>query len=284
MKSLFKIGLLASLAAALLMACGCSDDDPVSPVGKQVGNLNNPELTQVMGNVAISELYADQLLDDIFDVLEGVFDSAAQASPGNRARPGVVSGIDADSISLTYSATSQYWHRYVRIEEPADTLTINDSIQFLHAIGPVQWPDSTLLTGLHAGAQMNMLIGYDTTIEAAQELTIMGDIVGRGDITLNGTQAVYRGIINDTCSVIVELARTATDIVMNIAASVEPGCPDSGVLSSAASISMECVTPATLSYDNSWTIVETFTGDNTRSVVVEDATTRWVFTDSCNVE
>lgn len=282
MQRMFKIGLFAALVAALLIAVGCSDDDPVGPVDKQVGNMNNPDLLLVTGSVAISELYADQLLDDILDVLEGVFERAALARSGNRAQPGVVSGIDADSmIILTYDSISQYWYWDVQIVDQEDTLTINDSIQFLHATGPVKWPDSTLLTGLHTGAGMRKVTELTNEVVAAQLLTVMGDIVNRGDVTLNGTQSVTRSSTGDSCTVIVELSRSAADVVMSIAPSAGSRCPESGVLSSVASISIECSSLGLLSYDNSFTIVQTFTGNDTYDVVVEDAITRWTFPDSC---
>ena len=285
MKNLIKTGLLMALAFALLLAIGCDEDDPAGPADKQIGDVNNPAFQQLMASMETSELYTGMLLDDIFDVLDAVFEEAAPGVSGDRSHPFAVTGIEADSVSLVYHATSQYWFWYLHSESGTalDTLamTIIDSVQFLHADGPVQWPDSTLLTGIHTGAFLEMVSGADNEIEASQLLTVMGDIVNRGDITLNGAQSIDLLFVADSCTVTMDMSTTATEVVVNLAHVDTAGCPESGAFQHQGTVGIECTGQGALNFNDTWTVVQTFTGDDMFAIVAENSTTRWTYSGSC---
>ena len=280
MKIFLKIGLLTTLALALLLAAGC-DDDPAGPNEKQTGDLNNPEYLQLIGSMESSELYTGMLLDNIFNVTDAVFGEGAHGVSGDRSYPIAVTGIEADSVYLIYHPNSQYWYWYLQSVADTLTTTIIDSVQFLHAEGPVQWPDSTLLTGIHTGALLQMAFSSGSEIEADQLLTIMGDIVSRGDITLNGAQSIDMLFLADSCTATMDMGTTATEVALNIAHVDGSGCPESGVFRHQGTVGIECTGQGNLSFSDSWTIVQTFTGNDTHTVVAENSTTRWTFSGDC---
>jgi len=232
-----------------------------------------------------SELYTDTLLFGIFDILDAVFDSAGQGVSGDRSHPTTVTGIEADSVYLTYHDASQYWYRYSHSVVPSDTdtmtTTIIDSVQFLHADGPVQWPDSTFLTGVNTGALLHIVSSNGSEIEADQLVTILGNIVDQGDVTLNGVQSIGMLFVSDSCTATMDMGITATEVVLNIAHIDTSGCPESGVFQHQGTVGLECTGEGALSYSDSWTIVQTFTGDDGYIVVVENSTTRWTYSGSC---
>ena len=286
MKNSLKAGMLVALALGLLLAAGCGDEDPAGPTEKQIGDLNNPEYLNLMAAMDDSEEYTGMMMEDIFGVMGLVFAGGLGGVSGDRERPITVNGVEADSVYLVYHATSQYWYWYLQSEVPMDTDTLTttliDSVQFLHADGPVQWPDSTLLTGVNTGALLLMESGLGSAIEAAHLLTFSGNIVDQGDVTINGTQSIDMLFVGDSCTVTLDMSIVASDIAMNID-HVEnyDGCPESGVLNHQGTAGIVCTSGGGLNFSDSWTIVQTFTGDDTYSVVVENSTTRWSFTDTC---
>jgi hypothetical protein len=285
MKNLSRIGLLAMLVMVLLLAVGCDEDDPAGPTEKQTGDLNDPEFQQMMASMDAGELYISMLQDDIFDVIDAVFAGGLQGVSGDRQHPVTVTGVDADSVYLVYHETSQYWYWYLQAIEPSDadtlTVTIIDSVQFLHVAGPVQWPDSALVTGIRTGALLHMISTLGNEIEAAQLLTVMGDIVDKGDITLNGTQSIDMSFVADSCAVIMDLGTSANAVVMNLAHVDSSGCPESGAFSHQGTMGIACTGQGGLNFSDSWTVVQTFTGNDTFSVVAENTTTRWRYSGSC---
>jgi len=292
MKKLLKAGLLAALVLSLLIAVGCDEDDEgaTGSTDKQVGDLNNPEFLQVQAALEDADEFSGLMFEAVLFAIDTILFEAGQGSSG-RTYPGKhLTSTEADSVLLTYHETSQYWYLYSSSQITAgdDTLTMvtTDSIQFLHLDGPVQWPDSSLLIGVNNGVYLSMMSSGGEHIIAGQLLTVMGEILTDGDITMNGNQVFDVLLANDvdSCSLDLNLTTTATNVVLNIEHVDSSGCPSSGVLQQHGTIAIACTGTPSVSYSDTWTITQTFTGDDMYTVVAENSTTRWTYSGSCRDE
>ncbi len=293
MKKLILFAVLIGLVLSVVIGCSSDDDDsPVTPITKEDGSLDDFEFMAAAEAYYSAEGMSDMMLGWIDVLIDTVFeDSASLSSSG---KPFVITAT-SDSVYATYHSNSQYWYFYARavdtsygqgqeIEDIA-TFFLEDSIQFLHGTTPVQWPDSTLLTGIKNGAVLNIDSEADQVgLAAGQLITLTGDIVYRGDITLVGSQYFELDIYaagDDTCNLSLDMATTANAIQGNLTVMDNEGCPTSGSLSNSGVIAISCTGDTTFSFTDNWTIAETFYGDSA-VVVFENTTTRWTFTDYCD--
>lgn len=288
--------LMMSLALVLAVVIGCSDDDentPTDPNGLETGSLDDPEL-----GLAQEALYnADDFSGELFTWMGFFIDSVLGEASQQSSSSSFVAKLASDSVFATYHDGSEYWYMYFRnidtlfgngVILDIITVTLYDSIQFLHSGDPVQWPDSSLLTGIINGAALVITTqnGFDDAF-AAQNVTVVGApgaIANKNDVTFNGTRTFEFGITDESgdCSLGLNATTTLTDLLMNIAYVDEGGCPEDGNLLHTATITIECTGDTTFSFSDTWTFDQTFDGD-TIHVVVENSTTRWTFTDTCDV-
>ena len=132
MKRIFVLGGMLLLLTALSMWSGCSDDDEgaTNPTLRQGDTLDPGFLAFRDGTDAVNEV-TDMMLGFVFNVADSVLHDADNPN----AKPlGIPTGLDveADSIFLTYHATSQYWYVYLFGSSTEDTAIVTDSVQFLH--------------------------------------------------------------------------------------------------------------------------------------------------------
>lgn len=289
MKRFVLFAIMAGLLLFLIAGCGIDDDEtPFTPETKEDGDLNDPTYQAVEGAFTESEAMADELWMWLADVVDTVFaDSASLASSK------LAGGQAADEVMMTYHSSSRYWYLYVshvdtsfgqgQAVDDIVTFVLHDSIQFLHGTNPVQWPDSNLLTAVNNGVLLTITTQSGTgNVTATQRVNVTGDIVNRGDVTLNGTRSYDFGFQDQaqSCAMSIDIAGAADDVFMNIAAMDNEGCPYSGVLSHEGTIGIECTGDTTFSYSGTWWITQTFYGDH-YDIVVENATTRWSTTEQC---
>ena len=113
-------------------------------------------------------------------------------------------------------------------------------------------------------------------------LTIAGtDIFGAGDVLINGNQALDLSFDDSTsfsdCSFDINMATVLSNIALNVN---NDECPSAGSIIHNGSMSISCTGDTTFSFNDNWTISQTFSGGNS-TVVFENSTTRWEVTDSC---
>ncbi len=289
MKKLLKAGLFAALALSLVVALGCGDDDEsgTGPTEKQVGDLNDPVFLQVQAAIDDAEEFSGLMLQAVLFAIDTILSEAGQGSPGRPHPPRHSISVEADSVLLTYHETSQYWYLYthsqVVVGDDILTTTVADSVQFLHADGPVQLPDSALLTGVNNGVYLSMVSTAGEHVVGGQQVAVTGEILAYGDIVLGGVQTFDVLLENDTdsCSLDLDLTNTATNVALNIAHTEEGGCPSSGVMQYHGVVALECTGTPAISFSDTWTVTETFTGNDTYTVVAENSTTRWTYSGNC---
>lgn len=288
--------LLMSLGLLLAMVMGCGDDEttPTEPEDLQTGSIDDPGFQLAQEAVDNAEDFSDEMFDRMERIIDSVFFMKSQLSAAGNA----VTGSAADEVFLVYNEDSDYWFLYFEGEETIYgqgdvvedivTITLFDSIQFLHGLNPVQWPDSALLTGIANGAALAVTTQSGLgNANATQQVTIEGapgEIAFAGDVILDGIRTFDLGLTNEggSCVIALEATATATEIALNITDSEEGACPQSGNLVHVATISIECTGDTTFSFSDTWTFDQTFFGD-TIQVVVENTTTRWTFTDTCDI-
>lgn len=297
MKKSLMILLIAIVATGLVLVIGCSKDDEetTQPVVKQTGDPNAEEFEATGAAFGFIEMLNQEMFGFMFETIDTILND-----PGfpvaSKGRFAVFStGTTSDTIFLTYHAGSQYWYLYaqavdtetIELEDVIITLTVTDSIQFLHGAIPVQWPDSALLTGVKNGASMEMSFSNEmASIDAHQRITVMGDLPGYGDIEVDGNSSfdVYMSMdgVEQSCTFDMNLSSTLTDIMMNLVNMDAGGCPSSGRASYGGAINLACQGDTTFTFNDNWSVVQTFTG-TTIQYVVENSTHRWEFEEPCGV-
>ncbi len=294
MKRLILLAIMLGLA--LTFVIGCSDDDedaiPTTPTILEQGSLDDADFVAAQEALFGAEDFGDSLFVWMEECMERV-----ESDPDNPANAGKVVPTMAasDPVIITYHDGSQYWYIYIQSVDTiygqgqtiTDILTfvLEDSIRFLHGSTVVQWPDSDLLTRVNNGALMTVTtqsgLGNAT---AAQNVSVVGEIVARGDVTIDGSLSVNFSVSGPggACSASLAATATADDIVLNMTEADDGGCAQSGHMAHIGTLALECTGDDTLSYSERWTFDQTFYGDSTL-VVVENSTTRWTFTDTCDV-
>jgi hypothetical protein len=288
MKHLMRLLPVLMVAMLMMLIVGCSDDDEsTNPVQKQPGDPNDAEFQQMLEALDEVGEFNGEMLVFMLASIDSILQLQGGGWPGRPHRELLAAGVEADSIFFTYHATTQYWYVYYQGEDTNGpetiTMTVEDSVQFRHATGPVQWPDSALLTGVNNGILMTYETNLGDTIVANQRLTVTGEILTAGDIVISGTQGfdVYSAGGLGGCTIDLDMASTATALALNIAHTDQGGCPESGVWSHAGAIGLTCVGPPPVIYNESWTINWTFTGSDNYTIVAENSTTRWNYSGNC---
>jgi len=293
MKRLLFLGVLLMLGASLAFIAGCDEDEATNPTEKAVGDTLDPVFGALEeGFEGVDEMtpfMLSQSLGFAFFILYDTSESVAGKYPFS------IEGLESasDSVFYTYHSNSQYWYFYassVDTSVSGDTvedITIEDSIQFLHGSSPVQWPDSAELTGINAGGSVSIHSAPADTLSFNQNFTIIGNISGMGDVVINGNGQVIGAGDFDTdslgsCHGSLTLTQTISNVEINLTdMDEEDNCPAAGVIHLAGTAGIECICgDTTLSFNDSWTITQTFSGDYI-TTVYENSTTRWTVVYNC---
>ena len=294
MKKLIVILSMAMLGIGLIFFVGCSDDEETTqPVVKQTGDPDDEEFEAAGEAFGIVEMFNGMMFGFTYELMDTIYnhpDFPGTFKPGLRR---LAAGINGDSVYLTYHSDSKYWYFFLQVcdTSPGDpdpvimTFTITDSLQFLHGSTAVQWPDSAQLTGLKHGAAV-IITSSDGSGSAAahQSASIFGDIPGMGDIEINGSTSFDIDFVTASeepyCSFDININGSVTNVLMNLTDMENDGCPYSGRVSYNGTINIACVGDTNFTYNDHWTVVQTFDGD-TINYVVENSTHRWVFDEAC---
>lgn len=288
--SLFLIFIISII---LLISIGCGEDDPVSSQ-KAEGELTDAEFLIAKNSVEGFSQFTSQM----FGSMNWLVDTVVSVSPNGVSIKNFIEPFTpyaaSDSLSFSFHTNSQYWYYYISIEE--STLTIEnvweleqfviiDSVQFLHGSTPVQWPDSTLLTGINSGARVEITTTENNSSIVAYHLfSIEGDFFNMGIGTLNGTNGLeITGADTESgCVMTVDFEGTATDLVVNLdELGSDNSCPSSGTMTQTGSMSFVCTGETNFNFSDSWDINQTYSNGSVH-VIFENSTTRWEFDENCS--
>ena len=282
-------GLL--LLSALSLWTGCSDDDEATSPTLAQGDTLDPDFISFREGYDATNMTTDMMLEMIFHVTDSLLHDADNPNAKPLRIPTNLQ-IEDDSITATYHSTSQYWYVYfLGTDGEQDSMIVTDSVQFLHATGPVQWPDSASLTGIKSGMSFHLREGLWVG-DATHNITLIGDFPNRGEVVANGSQHVSIAIGDDVvyfpddqmdCEFSLTFNTTFTDVTLDLE-HMGDGCPLAGSLTSTGTAVIDCSNETdTVAVDGSWTVTESFTG-TVANWVIENATTRWVGVDSCGAD
>ncbi len=290
MKRLLLLATLLTLGLSLAFVTGC-DEDKGTNEEKAVGDTLDPVFGAIEEGFAgvddMTPFMLSQSLEFAFFLLYDTSESVAcKGSFDTKALR-----VASDSVFYTYHSSSQYWYFYgshVDTSVSGDTvedLTVEDSIQFLHGVNPVQWPDSNQLTGIKAGGSVSAYSAPADTLLFNQNFTIIGDIPGMGDVVINGNGQVTAAGDFDTdslssCHGSLTMTQTISNVELNLTTLEEDDCPTAGTVVNTGTVSIECTGDTTFSFSDSWTITQTFSGDII-TIVFENSTTIWTVTYTC---
>lgn len=290
MKRLLFLGVPLMLGVLLALVSGCdSDKDSTGPTNKATGDPEDP-IFQTADSVfeGCNEI-TEGILFSVVEYTDMVFSfDTSQSSPKQGFYPGTCLGVTADSFLYVYHANSQYWYFYFGYWDTTTSetlsITMEDSMQFLHGSTPVQWPDSALLTGVKAGQSINISSVGEGSASANQNVTITGDIPGMGDIVLTGYGQVNVDVSCDdpqgSCDASLDMTHTISNLQLNLTDVMQDGCPTAGTIRHSGSISIECTGDTSLTFSDSWIVTQTYSSDII-TTVFENSTTKWTVTGTC---
>lgn len=294
MKKFLLVLLSLSVITGVILVIGCSDDDETTqPIVKQTGDLSDPEYLATDDALGFVEFLNGMMFNNMFMTMDSAMMNPAFHGIAKSDYSGMATGIASDTIFLTYHSGSDYWYLWgqavdtetVDTQQVIITMTIADSVQFLHGMTPVQWPDSALLTGVKHGASLEYSTDNNIlSVDAHQLITVTGDLPGYGDIEVDGSSS-FDAYVSEAsggpgCTFDLNLGSTVTDLLMNLETIDAGGCPYSGRTAYNGAINMTCIGDTSFTFNDYWSIVQTFTGSSIH-YVVENSTHRWEFDESC---
>ncbi len=296
MKRLLIVSMLMLIGVSLVFVLGCDEEKSTGPGGnKTEGDPNDPVYTAVSDGMEAPGEFNGMLLSFTMEFSDAILDSDVVLVPqGEKTFFEKALGIEAESLSLSYHDASQYWYFFFTADEldtlsngVIDTLvlTVTDSIQFLHDTLPVQFPDSALLTGIKCGASLEATSSFHGTISVTQNASIEGDLPAQGDIMIVGTGTMNMNGRNneDTvsyCTIVLAMNVVFDSLQANLTDLENDGCPYAGSWSFSGSINLNCFGDTLFSYNDTWTVHETFNG-NITTTTFENSTTKWTIVDTC---
>jgi hypothetical protein len=253
----------------LFLATGCSDDN--QPLTQ--GDPADPAFTTFQAQFEPVFDMTGQMVEMVFATLDGV---TAQQSGG-------VAPLAAEyGLSLAWNEETQFWVGHLTFCSEGDTtcFTAVDSVQFLGASGPVQYPDESLseirsfidvaVTGpgiLEAHAYQNLVFTLDGQMVAMN---------GAG-----GHDASYMGEDGSggSCEFEAHFTMTAQDVVMSLSSG---GCPVSGAATYNGSLQASCTGgEADFNVGGSYYVTSSFQ-NGMMSTTVTSGDNFWTYTEPCS--
>jgi hypothetical protein len=290
--------LILSLLALLVgLFGGCSlenrselNDDPTDPPAE--GSLEDEEYQTASQALAMSQGYTNQMLAELFAGI-GRIDSAS-GSPSLAPGPGsVYASSEADSVTISYNASTGYWRIYVEVDEPDEGLTMifNDTLQFLSSTGVVQWFDSTvvqircglLLTA--AAIDGNPNAPAEITLDYAQAMVVSGELWTEGVVTVTGSGDFLADMSAadsvSSCDFNFSMSTDLSSVEFDLASLDPDACPTGGTIASAGTLDWYCTGDGmTLDVAGAWEAMATYDGDQV-VVVMESDGTQWNYVGPC---
>ena len=291
MKRIFVLGAVLLLLSTFSLWMGCSDDDEATSPTLAQGDTLDPGFISFREGYDATNMTTDMMLEMIFHVTDSLLHDADNPNAKPLRIPTSLQ-IEDNSITVTYHSASQYWYvDFLGTYGEQDSMIVIDSVQFLHATGPVQWPDSASLTGIKSGMSFHLREGLWVG-DATQSVTLLGDFPNLGEVVANGFQHVSIAIGDDVvhfpdddmdCEFSLAFTTTFTNVTLDLE-HMGDGCPLAGSLTSIGTAAIDCSNETdTVTVGGSWKVTESFTG-TVANWVIENATTRWVGVDSCGAD
>ncbi|MEW6413245.1 MAG: hypothetical protein AB1483_12365 [Candidatus Zixiibacteriota bacterium] len=290
MKRLILLAVIIGLALSLAVGCG-DDDASLNPIVKEDGDFSDPEFQAALDAYRQASIYTSSTLYWVDALIDMVTVDSGALIISDRW---ITVHTASDSYLLEYHNSSQYWYLCVcRIDTIRDyaqeivdiqSYSLEDSIQFLQSATPVQWPDTSLLTGMKNGIRLtSSSTATARNVNLGQLITVTGDFINMGDVTIEGRQDLEftKYLVDaDSCGYNVDVSTTARDIQVHLGGLFHGDCPTNGTLKSSGNLGVSCSGDTTLSFNDNWTVTEIFYPDS-MLVVFENSTTRWKFWEEC---
>lgn len=222
----------------------------------------------------------------MMQMIDSVMNDSAYGSVSSYPFSRTSMSPSADTFMIEWHPSSQYWYFHAAEEDSLFAVSLTDSIQFLHGETVVQWPDSMLLSGVYFVSSVSMQMFDILGVEMVQAGSVMGDLIGGGDLTINAEQEIAMNIAAEDslggCDAEFDLAGSISNLQVVVDTAGFPlGCPSSGVLSSTGDVVLECWgEQGNLYVNESWSVTQTFTGSS-MSIHVTTPTGEFDYSESC---
>ncbi len=288
MKRILVLSLCGLVLGGIGLLVGCGDDDNATGPSWQTGEPDDPEYVtaqQIIEEDMFIGATGFPIMMLTGPMIDMVFDSAAGEMSARE--PGGDLALQS-LMSLTYHPDSKYWYTYAGAPVSGGIVTAVDSVQFLHASGPVQWPDSALVVGIKTGVLFIMSSDQETFL-IGQQLSMMGDVVSAGDVEINGSMLLNYPLQSMAtkqsleCFGEVSASWQLEDVTANLnELSWGGACPSGGSIDCQLTLRAICVADSLFPVDGDWRLVQTF-AEGEVTTIYEHNLTRWTETDSCEV-
>ncbi len=294
-----KLTVLFAVLALLLGVLGSctldkdpqSSDNPINPPTQ--GNLDDDEYQTASQALSMSQGYTNEMLSELFSGI-GRIDSSS-GSPSLAPGPGsVYASSEADSVTISYNASTGYWRIYVEVDDPVEgvTMMFNDTLQFRGPQGAVQWFDQTV-TEIRCGLLLtaeaidgNPNAPAAMTLNYSQGMVVTGDLWNEGVVVVTGSGSFMADMSAADSVSSCDFSFNMTADLMAVAFdlnSLDPNaCPTGGTMASTGTMDWYCTGDGlTLDVAGSWEAMATYDGTQV-VVVMESEGTQWNYTGPCS--
>jgi len=255
---------------ALFLATGCSDDNqPLT-----AGDPADPAFLMFQSQFGPVDELTGQMVEMAFAMMDGV--TAQQA--------GGVSALAAQyDLSLTWNDETEFWVGNLSFCDEGDTVcfTAVDSVQFLGADGPVQYPDESLT---EMRSFIDVTVNGPGIIEAHAYQNVVLTLEGQ-TVVVNGTgghDAVYMGDDENggTCEFEAHFTMAAQDVMIPMSGT--DGCPTSGTVLYNGNLQASCTGgEGDFNVSGSYGVTSTF-GNGMMTTTVTSGDNFWTMTEPCS--
>jgi hypothetical protein len=279
-KRLFFLVVAAGLAAGMICAVGCSDDDEDSnPIIS--GDPDSPSfeiydntIAEVPGSVAEMSLHVTFSLIDWQFSTQGARHAWTGGHEANQGEIDSISWTYANGWNIFYFEMSEFSSESIPgggTLEDSLWITGWDSLQFLEDGTAVPTPSDTtdsLYSRQHVTVTMRSSDGEVWDITGHHRLTITnygldqyyGPILGLDLIAVDSIEALLVDPDDNVCDLTLVTSATLADAIMPMR-SLGEGCPSWGSLAATQTVALSCgggTATDSIAFDGSWHLTENF--------------------------
>ena len=258
----------------VLLLTGCNDDNTLTP-----GDPADPDFQSFQQEFGNIEETTHSMMGTSFEVIGDILDGPAATQ--NPSFQGI-------TYTLDYNETAQFWVAHLVLDDEAGTVaTFEESLQFIAAGHPVQYPEpgtldlvrSFLTVGVNGPA--GSLSGFQnlTAVPHVQESVILVTLNGTGGLEGTFTHSETDSSGTTDCSVDASFATTVSQLVVNVTEGASP-CPLSGSITHNGNLHVLCTGAHPGEFDGHWTVSASFE-DGTATVSCASGGNVWHYTAPC---
>jgi hypothetical protein len=277
MKRFFPLGLFFLLAAGLIFALGCSDDDddggPTLPVQGDISDTNFVLFWNEFEGM-------DGTTGGMFGAALGFIGEIFEMQPAKVASPMIA--------VYEYHQASGYWYCIDTVMNGDVTLAIVDSLLFKQGNDTVQYPVENLVTEIVSYLTLTAMSDFIDSGLATMNTVIVPVSIGSDTLRASGSGNFVTAYSNGdttltdttTCTVETDFSSTYTNIAFIPDSLGVGGCPFGGTINYTGTMEIGCTGTENDSISGNWSVKQVF-NDDIMTYTITHGNTVWTVIDTC---